>query len=196
MDLDLLYQEPHRHFNPLTSEWVLVSPQRTQRPWRGQLEASSTFQNLAYDPTCYLCPGNGRAGGLRNPKYESTFIFTNDFSALKPEPRFGRRDESGRNLLLAESEAGICKVVCFSPRHDLTLARMTASEITGVVDAWAEQYTEMGALPDINYVQLFENRGEIMGCSNPHPHGQIWANQTIPNEPLKEQQAQAVYREK
>jgi len=147
-------------------------------------------------PTCYLCPENERAGGVRNPKYETTFIFTNDFSALKPDVRAAHRDDSGRALLLAESEAGICKVICFSPRHDLTLARMSVAEITLVVNAWAEQYAEIGAQPYIHYVQIFENRGEMMGCSNPHPHGQIWANQTIPNEPRKEQEAQKIYQEK
>jgi galactose-1-phosphate uridylyltransferase (family 1) len=118
-----LYEDPHRRFNPLTHEWVLVSPHRTQRPWRGQLEASVSAPVLAYDPGCYLCPGNERSGGARNPKYEATFVFTNDFSALKPEAKAVREDESGRGLLLWESEAGTCKVVCFSPRHDLTLCR-------------------------------------------------------------------------
>lgn len=189
-----LYEDPHRRFNPLTHEWMLVSPHRTQRPWRGQLEAAPlSALALAYDPTCYLCPGNERASGARNLKYQTTFVFTNDFSALKPETKPAREDESGRGLLLWESEAGTCKVVCFSPRHDLTLARMPLAGITRVVDVWAEQYLELGSLPYINYVQIFENRGEIMGCSNPHPHGQIWANQTIPNEPHKEQASQLAY---
>jgi len=191
-----LYQEPHRRFNPLTRDWVLVSPHRAQRPWLGQLEAPAAIPQLAYDPTCYLCPGNERASGARNPKYQSTFVFLNDFAALKPEVLSEEQDDSGRGLLLSESEAGICKVMCFSPRHDLTLARMTVPEITSVVDMWVEQYAEIGSLPYINYVQIFENRGKIMGCSNPHPHGQVWANQTIPNEPGKEQESQKAYMEK
>jgi len=196
MELVNLYQEPHRRFNPLTRDWVLVSPQRAQRPWQGQVETAESATALRYDPTCYLCPGNERAGGACNPKYENIFVFTNDFAALKPEFQPARHDDSGRCLLLSESEAGICKVVCFSPRHDLTLARMTVPEISCVVDLWAKEYSEIGSLPYINYVQIFENRGAIMGCSNPHPHGQIWANQTIPNEPRKEQEAQKEYFEK
>jgi UDPglucose--hexose-1-phosphate uridylyltransferase len=159
------------------------------------MEAAALPSALPYDPGCYLCPGNERAGGARNPRYESTFVFTNDFAALRPDVPSMRQDESGRGLLLSESEAGTCKVMCFTPRHDLTLARMTVPEITGVVDVWAQQYQEIGSLPNVNYVQIFENRGEIMGCSNPHPHGQIWANQTIPNEPRKEQQSQQAYME-
>jgi UDPglucose--hexose-1-phosphate uridylyltransferase len=189
------YRDPHRRFNPLTRDWVLVSPHRSERPWQGQLETSPSVSALTYDPHCYLCPGNERAGGARNPQYQTTYVFTNDFAALEPEVQIARQDDSGRGLLLLESEAGTCKVVCFSPRHDLTLARMSIPEIARVVDTWAEQYAEIGSLPGINYVQIFENRGEIMGCSNPHPHGQIWANQTIPNEPRKEQDSQRAYLE-
>ena len=191
-----LYQEPHRRFNPLTGDWVLVSPDRTKRPWRGQMERTSAPAALVYDPGCYLCPGNERAGGTRNPNYTSTFVFTNDFAALKPDIPSLSQDESSRRLLLSESESGTCKVVCFSPRHDQTLARMTVPEILEVVEVWVSQYIEIGAQPNINYVQIFENRGEMMGCSNPHPHGQIWANQTIPNEPRKEQEAQQAYAQK
>jgi UDPglucose--hexose-1-phosphate uridylyltransferase len=190
---DWISTEPHRRFNPLTRDWVLVSPQRNERPWGGQVEVIPAPAALAYDPNCYLCPGNERAGGIRNPDYTSTFVFTNDFAALKPGVHSAKQDESGRGLLLAESEAGTCKVVCFSPRHDLTLACMTVPDIVQVVNVWAEQYAEIGSRPDINYVQIFQNRGEMMGCSNPHPHGQIWANQTIPNEPRKEQDSQKTY---
>ena len=195
MDLETLYREPHRRFNPLTGDWVLVSPHRTERPWQGQVESAEP-PALAYDPGCYLCPGNQRAGGLRNPRYESTFVFTNDFAALKPDVAQSRDGESGHGLLLSESERGTCKVVCFSPRHDLTLARMSVAEISRVVNVWGEQFAELGVLPYINYVQIFENRGEMMGCSNPHPHGQIWANETIPNEPRKEQDAQEAHLQK
>lgn len=196
MEPGKLYQEPHRRFNPLTQDWVLVSPHRSERPWQGRLESDAPVAPLTYDPTCYLCPGNERAGGVRNPKYQTTFVFTNDFAALKPDVQSARQDDSGSGLLLSESEAGTCKVICFSPRHDLTLARMAVPEVTAVVDLWAEQYAEIGALSNINYVQIFENRGEMMGCSNPHPHGQIWANQTIPNEPRKERESQKAYLEK
>jgi len=196
MKLEALKDIPHRRLNPLTGDWVLVSPHRTERPWHGQVEKVAEPEALRYDPTCYLCPGNERAGGARNPNYTSTFVFTNDFAALKLEVPQVRLDEGQRHLLLAESEPGTCRVVCFSPRHDLTLARMRVAEIAAVVNLWAEEYAKLGSQPAIHHVQIFENRGEIMGCSNPHPHCQIWANETIPNEPRKEQNAQADYLRK
>ena len=178
-------QDPHRRFNPLTSEWVLVSPHRTERPWQGQVEIPAVERLPQYDPDCYLCPGNARAGGVRNPKYESTFVFDNDFAALRcttPVERFGRG-----GLLLAESEPGICRVVCFSPRHDLTIANMTHGDLRRVVDTWADQFQDLGNRPEIGYVQIFENRGAMMGASNPHPHCQIWASHSVPVEIAKEQ---------
>ena len=175
---------PHRRYNPLTGEWVLVSPHRSKRPWQGQVEKAAPDERLQYDPGCYLCPGNERAGGVANPDYTGTFVFQNDFSALLPDVPEGRSDE--HELLVAESEAGLCKVICFSPRHDLTLAEMEVVAIRQVVDLWAEQYEELGALDFINHVQIFENKGAVMGCSNPHPHGQIWAQRSIPGEPAKE----------
>jgi UDPglucose--hexose-1-phosphate uridylyltransferase len=187
----MLAAQPHRRRNPLTGEWVLVSPHRTQRPWQGQLESVAQPDELTYDPGCYLCPGNTRSGGAVNPAYQSTFVFENDFAALKPDSPAWEFDEGG--LLRAASEAGRCKVVCFSPRHDLTLARMTIPAIAGVVDMWAEEFLELGGQPAVNSVQIFENRGSMMGSSNPHPHGQIWANQTLPNELLKECASQEEY---
>jgi UDPglucose--hexose-1-phosphate uridylyltransferase len=178
-------QDPHRRFNPLTHEWVLVSPHRTQRPWQGQVETSDTPQQPEYDPGCYLCPGNARAGGVRNPKYDSTFVFENDFAALKPGTPPDRFEE--RRLLIAEGEPGICRVVCFSPRHNLTIANMELPDLRTVVDTWVAQYQELGAMPLINYVQIFENRGAMMGASNPHPHCQIWSNHSLPNEVATEQ---------
>ena len=179
-----LTAHPHRRFNPMTKEWVLVSPHRTQRPWQGQVEDRAPEVQTAFDPNCYLCPGNVRAGGVKNPAYASTFVFDNDFAAIKPDTQEGELREKG--LLLAESESGRCRVVCFSPRHDLTIARMTVPDLRNVVDAWVKEFQELGSDAKIRAVQIFENRGAMMGCSNPHPHGQIWANETIPTELAKE----------
>ena len=187
--LDL--KSPHRRYNPLTGEWILVSPQRTARPWQGQREEIKSEIEPAYDPECYLCPGNERAGGARNPAYPGTFVFENDFAALRQETQPEKLDENG--LIVAEGETGICRVVCFSPRHDLTMSRMGVSEIRGVVDTWVAQYLELGQLPFINWVQIFENRGAMMGASNPHPHGQVWANSNLPNEAHKENTSQLRY---
>jgi UDPglucose--hexose-1-phosphate uridylyltransferase len=194
VELERLQGKSHRRYNPLTRDWVLVSPNRTERPWQGQTEKAVQPSSPAYDPDCYLCPGNARAGGMRNPKYSSTFVFDNDFAALQPDLPEIIVEVGGKNLLIAKSEGGICRVVCFSPRHDLTLAQMSTGEIAGVVDVWAEQYRSLGGLPQIRHVQIFENRGTMMGSSNPHPHGQIWATQTIPNEPRKEQESLQDYQ--
>jgi len=147
-----------------------------------------------YDPNCYLCPGNSRAGGVRNPDYDTTFVFDNDFAALKPGGSPQRFEQDG--LLLAESEPGICRVVCFSPKHNLTIAGMSPAELRTVVDTWVEQYGALGADPNIGYVQIFENRGAMMGASNPHPHCQIWSSYHVPNEPAREQAAQIEWRQK
>jgi len=191
MDWRELIEKPHRRRNPLTGDWVLVSPQRTRRPWQGQEDPPQAVAP-EYDPACYLCPGNSRAGAARNPDYTGTFVFDNDFPALWPEAG-SAAGGSGEGLFSAESEAGVCRVVCFSPRHDLTLAHMTTPEIGTVVDVWTEQYTQLGALEWIRHVQIFENRGAMMGASNPHPHCQIWANQTIPSVPARELQCQQQY---
>ena len=180
-----LSKHSHRRLNLLTGEWILVSPNRAVRPWQGKVEVPPASQLPSYDPECYLCPGNKRAGAASNPPYTSTFVFDNDFSALEQtdvdEPAL-----AGGGLLRARPENGICRVVCFSPRHDLTLAEMTPDEIRSVVEAWKKEFVDLGARPFIKYVQIFENKGEIMGCSNPHPHGQIWAESSIPVEPMKE----------
>jgi UDPglucose--hexose-1-phosphate uridylyltransferase len=182
---------PHRRLNQLTGEWLLVSPHRTARPWQGQVEEMADERRPAYDPTCYLCPGHQRAGDARTPRYSSTFVFDNDFAALKPEtPSAVQR---GDGLLVAESERGICQVVCFSPRHDLTLGEMEEDAIRQVVQTWTDQYIELAAIDWIGHVLVFEDRGAMMGASNPHPHGQIWANQRMPNEPARELRQQRAY---
>lgn len=182
-------EHPHRRFNPLTGEWILVSPHRTQRPWMGQVEKLPPEKRPEYEPNCYLCPGNERAGGLVNPHYDSTFVFTNDFSALLPNTP--PAELNSNDLLRLQSVRGTCRVVCFSPRHDLTLAEMSPSEIGTVINVWTEQAIELGE--EYRWVQIFENKGSIMGCSNPHPHGQIWALDTLPNEPAKEDYHQRQY---
>jgi UDPglucose--hexose-1-phosphate uridylyltransferase len=187
-----LKESPHRRFNPLTRQWVLVSPHRNQRPWLGQVEKKADDAQPRYDPACYMCPGNTRASGARNPDYKTTFVFDNDYPALLPDTPEHSVDVDG--LLLARTEAGICRVVCFSPRHDLTIARMSLQEILPVVDLWAQQSKELGSHDFINYVQIFENRGSMMGASNPHPHCQIWASGSVPDEPAKEQSAQLEYQ--
>ena len=183
-----LERTPHRRLNPLTREWVLVSPQRTDRPWLGQVEGGEAVPRASYDPGCYLCPANSRAGGNRNPRYSSVFVFDNDYPALLSEAFEMEVNESG--LIVAQAERGICRVVCFSPRHDLTISRMSRAEIRPVVDAWVEQYQSLASVPWVSHVQIFENCGAMMGASNPHPHCQIWANSTMPNHPAKEQASQ------
>ena len=210
------FTSPHRRYNPLTDEWILVSPQRATRPWQGAVERVQQERRPEYDPKCYLCPGNTRVNGVTNPNYDGVYVFDNDFPAVlteRQEPRDKNQDElvlasrdprsDPRNeerdrgldssLLKSEQETGVCRVICFSPRHDLTLAEMPAANIRAVVDTWVAQCEELGARDDISYVQLFENRGEVMGSSNPHPHGQLWATRHVPTEVAKETRAQMHY---
>jgi UDPglucose--hexose-1-phosphate uridylyltransferase len=187
-------RSPHRRYNPLLDEWVLCSPHRLQRPWQGQVEDEAREDRPAHDPSCYLCPGNLRANGERNPRYPATFAFDNDFAALLPESPMEPVDEDG--LLVAEPATGRCRVLCFSPRHDLTLAEMDAPAIRPVVDAWAREVETIGSDPAIRYVQVFENKGAMMGCSNPHPHGQVWATSYVPVGPARKLETQRAYFER
>tara|TARA_R110002020_G_scaffold1998_1_gene9125 strand:- start:33048 stop:34061 length:1014 start_codon:yes stop_codon:yes gene_type:complete len=182
--------EPHKRFNILTGEWVLVSPHRTKRPWQGKRETASAPEKQVHDPSCYLCPSNTRINGETNPPYKGTYVFENDFGALLPS---SSKFEYVEGLLRAEGETGICKVICFSPDHSKTMADMSIVSLEEVISTWQKEYKDLRANPDIAHVQIFENKGEIMGCSNPHPHGQIWAQKSIPNEVLKKTQTQKVY---
>ena len=186
-------EHPHRRYNPLTGEWVLVSPHRTKRPWQGQVEKAPPDDRPFYDPKCYLCPGNERAGGVKNPHYDHTFVFTNDFAAILPDTPISIT-EPGNLFHQLQAVRGTSRVMCFSPRHDLTLPEMEIPEIRRVVDVWADQVKVLGQ--KYQWVQVFENKGAIMGCSNPHPHGQIWAMDRLPNEPAKEELHQKAYFDK
>ena len=192
MSFEELNQLPHRRFNPLLREWVLVSPHRTQRPWLGKVEKVHSPASITFDPNCYLCPGNRRAGGAQTPAYTETYVFENDYPAMLPDVAALQFDRGG--LLVGKSERGVCRVMCFSPRHDLSVPRMSARELRGVVDGWVEQYSALGQIPWIRHVQIFENRGEMMGASNPHPHCQIWANDSLPNLPSRELASFESYR--
>ncbi len=180
----------HRRYNPLTGDWVLVSPHRTQRPWQGQEELTTKDERPDYDPACYLCPGNSRSNGSVNPNYDAPYAFTNDYSALTEQTPELRTTNS---LFQIKSEKGICRVVCYSKNHSLTIAQMATAAVKKVVDLWIQEYKQLGANPEINHVQIFENKGSIMGCSNPHPHGQIWAQNSIPSIPKKKQDHQIEY---
>ena len=194
MEKFVLTDHPHRRYNPLLDEWILVSPQRAKRPWQGQNEVISDEKKPEYDETCYLCPGNERINGGTNPKYESCYVFDNDFPALlKNEVSFDLQQE---DLFKINPERGINRVICFSPKHNVTLAEMQITEIENVIKVWKEQYLELGAIDYINHVQIFENKGSVMGCSNPHPHGQIWAQSSLPTQVKKTQDNLLKYYQK
>ncbi len=184
--------QPHRRFNPLTGQWVLVSPHRTQRPWQGKQEQASDAPRPAHDPNCYLCAGNTRAGGQKNPDYTDTFVFDNDYPALLSAiGGDGAQASAGDQLFQIAEVEGRCRVICFSPRHDLTLPQMSLEAIRRVIDLWSQQTEELGQR--YKWVQVFENKGAVMGCSNPHPHGQIWASDQLPEIPAAEDFRQAEY---
>jgi UDPglucose--hexose-1-phosphate uridylyltransferase len=188
-------EHPHRRRNPLTDAWILVSPHRSKRPWQGQVEKLSEAERPKYDATCYLCAGNPRMNGEMNPNYEAVYAFENDFAALLTE----KVENIGliqSELFTIQPEQGLCRVICFSPRHDLTIPEMSVEAIRKIVDLWCTEYEHLGKMPFINYVQIFENKGAIMGCSNPHPHGQIWAQSSIPEEPAKKTKSQLAYFKK
>ncbi len=182
-------EHPHRRYNPLLDEWILVSPHRSKRPWQGGRELVASDTRPRYDPDCYLCPGNIRANGERNPDYDSTFVFVNDFAAVLPDVPRAQTGESP--LFGVKSVRGEARVICFSPRHDLTLAELSPAEIRIVVDLWAAQTEELG--DRFRWVQIFENRGEMMGASNPHPHGQIWSTDSLGTVAAREDQQQRAY---
>jgi UDPglucose--hexose-1-phosphate uridylyltransferase len=182
----------HRRLNPLTGQWILVSPHRTLRPWQGRQEQSPDKASQRFEPDCYLCPGNERAGGHINAEYDDTFVFDNDFSALAKGGLSAVVSDRSDRLFQQKAVEGACRVVCFSPRHDLTLAQLPLREMECVIETWSEQTKELGR--HYEWVQIFENKGEIMGCSNPHPHGQIWASNQIPDIPGVEASRQAEYK--
>ncbi len=187
-----LKEYSHKRWNPLIEEWVLVSPHRSKRPWQGQEEKKDQFKRPSHDPECYLCSGNTRSNGVKNEDYKDVFVFQNDFAALQEDtPEFNVSE----GLLKASSETGICKVICFSPDHSKSLADMDVEGIEKVIQVWQKEYYELSALETINYIQIFENKGAVMGCSNPHPHGQIWAQSSLPNEIIKKDRSQKAYFE-
>ncbi len=209
---DKLFETPHRRYNPLTDSWVLVSPHRSNRPWQGQVEKTNADIRPTHDPTCYLCARNTRANGEKNPDYKDVYIFDNDFAAILPSESYQLSAISYQqaqekkslqaahnsqlttdNLFLNLPESGICRVICFSPQHNLTIPEMPVADIRKVVDTWVAEYAALSKIKFIKHVQIFENKGAVMGCSNPHPHGQIWAQSSIPDEPLKKQKTQLKY---
>ncbi|MDO4434082.1 MAG: UDP-glucose--hexose-1-phosphate uridylyltransferase [Alysiella sp.] len=182
-------EHPHRRYNPLTEQWILVSPHRAKRPWQGQQETADTEQKPSYDPSCYLCPRNTRINGEKNPDYSGPYVFTNDFSALLPDtPEYKNHDNP---LFQLESVRGVSRVICFSPDHAKTLPELLREEIAAVIELWQNECRELSK--KYQWIQIFENKGTVMGCSNPHPHGQIWASDFLPDLPQKAHHAQQKY---
>ena len=192
MDTLSLSNDPHRRYNILTKEWVFVSPHRTKRPWQGKVEKTVDEARPSYDPQCYLCPGNERAGGHTNDQYTEPYVFTNDFASLLSDSSEATREEG---FMRAQGERGTCRVICFSPNHALTIPEMEEEDIQKVIRSWQQEYQSLGRQNFINHVQIFENKGAVMGCSNPHPHGQIWAQSSVPLEVVKKTQTQAAHYE-
>jgi UDPglucose--hexose-1-phosphate uridylyltransferase len=186
--LNMLTHHPHRRRNPLTGQWVLVSPHRNRRPWQGQQEPPDTRALPSHDPDCYLCPGNPRVGGEHNPAYTGTYVFANDFAALLPDTPDGEHKDG---LFVAESVRGECRVICFSPDHGKTLPELPQAALVDVVNTWCAQSDDLGQR--WRWVQVFENKGALMGCSNPHPHGQVWASDFLPNEAAREDEQQRAH---
>ncbi len=189
-----LKEHPHTRKNILTGDWILVSPHRMKRPWQGKVEELPNEERPSYEPTCNLCPSNKRSDGTINPAYVNSFVFTNDFSALLSETKDGNVNVD--DLLVAKSESGVCRVICFSPDHSLTLPLMSEADIIKVIELWQNEFSDLSSNTSIKYIQIFENKGEMMGCSNPHPHGQIWASSSIPLELIKETNEQKKYYDK
>ncbi|MCK8182679.1 galactose-1-phosphate uridylyltransferase [Erwinia amylovora] len=180
---------PHRRYNPLSDRWILVSPHRAKRPWQGAQETPAQEKLPAYDADCFLCPGNTRVTGDKNPDYTSTHVFTNDFAALMTDTPDA--PHSADLLMRCESARGTSRVICFSPDHGKTLPELTLDGLAEVVKTWQRQTADLGQ--HYPWVQVFENKGAAMGCSNPHPHGQIWANSFLPNEARCEDDLQRAY---
>ncbi len=182
---------PHRRLNPLTGRHVLVSPHRSKRPWLGQEDEPDTNERPSHDPNCYLCPRNDRIGGISNPDYQSTYVFENDFPAILNEDTSSSNSAGQNPLYQSETAQGLCKVICFSPDHSLTLPDLSPKAMQDVIDCWCDESANLGE--KFKWVQVFENKGAMMGCSNPHPHGQIWATNFLPDEAQIEDDKQCEY---
>ena len=188
-------EHAHRRRNSLTDTWVLVSPKRAKRPWRGQDEPASEPELPKHDPNCFLCAGNERENGVPNPPYQNVFSFWNDFPTMISE-HIEETDPVPSDFFTAKAERGLCRVISFTPRHDRTIPEMAVDDIRKIIDVWCSEYAAMSGIAFVNYVQIFENKGAIMGCSTPHPHGQIWAQGSIPEEPAKKAKTQLAYYKK